>query len=115
MAVKKITDLGEIIIQNDVIAKISGMAATSCYGVVGMTDSKGALYNLFLGNSISKGVAVSVQDECLIIDLHIMVEYGVNISAISESIIKNVRYSVENMTGCKVGAVNVYVDGARVD
>ncbi len=115
MAVKKLNDLGEIIIQNDVIAKISGMAATSCYGVVGMLDSKGGLYNLFMGNSISKGVNISTEDECLVIDLHIMVEYGVNISVISESIIKNVKYSVENLTGCKVGAVNVYIDGARVD
>lgn len=115
MAVKKENSLGEIIISNDVIAKISGMAATRCYGVVGMTDSKGKLYNLFLGDSITKGVSVSIADESLIIDLHIMVEYGVNISAISESIIKNVKYSVENITGCKVGTVNVFVDSARVN
>lgn len=115
MAVKKVNALGEIIIQNDVIAKISGMAATGCYGVVGMTDSKGGLYNLFMGNSITKGVSISTENECLVIDLHIMIEYGVNISVISESIIKNVKYSVENLTGCKVGAVNVYIDSTRVD
>ncbi len=115
MAVKKINSLGEIVIENDVIAKIAGMAATSCYGVVGMTDSKGKIYNLFLGNSITKGVSISISDECLVIDLHIMIEYGVNISVMCESIIKSVKYNVENLTGCKVGAVNVFVDGTRVD
>ena len=115
MAVKKINSLGEIVISNEVIAKISGMAATRCYGVVGMTDPKGKLYNLLLGDSITKGVSISTKDESLVIDLHIMVEYGVNISAISESIIKNVKYSVESMTGCMVGGVNVFVDSTRVD
>ena len=115
MAVKKENALGQIVISNDVIAKISGMAATSCYGVVGMIDPKGKLYNLFAGDSITKGVNVSLEDEALVIDLHVMVEYGVNISAMSESVIKNVKYNVEKITGCKVGAVNVFVDSTRVD
>lgn len=44
-----------------------------------------------------------------------MVEYGVNIGVICQSIIKNVKYSIESMSGCKVGKINVNVDSARVD
>ena len=110
-------DRGVIVIQNEVLAKIAGMAATRCYGVVGMTTRKGknGLAHLLLGESVTKGIAISTQNECLTIDLHIMVEYGVNINAICESIVNNVKYSIENISGFKVGKVNVHVEGARVD
>ncbi len=108
---------GVIVIQNDVLKKIAGMAATRCYGVVGMASRKGSngLVNLLLGDSITKGVDISTENDRITIDLHIMVEYGVNISAICQSIIKNVKYSIESMTGCKVGKINVNVESARVD
>ena len=107
---------GVIVIQNEVLAKIAGMAATRCYGVVGMAARKGnGLVGLLLGDSITKGVNISTENDRITIDLHIMVEYGVNISAICESIIKNVKYSIESMTGCKVGKINVSVESARVD
>lgn len=117
MALQTVNENGAIIIQNEVLAKIAGMAASSCYGVVGMAMRKGAngLVSLLLGDSITKGVNVSIENERISIDLHIMVEYGVNISAICESIIKNVKYSIESMTGCKVGKINVNVESARVD
>ena len=108
---------GVIVIQNDVLAKIAGMAATRCYGVVGMVSRKGSngLVSLLMGESITKGVNISTENDRITIDLHIMVEYGVNISVICESIINNVKYSIESMTGCKVGKINVNVESARVD
>lgn len=117
MALKIDNANGAIVIQNEVLAKIAGMAATRCYGVVGMTTRKGksGLASLLMGDSITKGVVISIQDERITIDLHIMVEYGVNISAICHSIINNVKYSIENMSGFKVGKINVHVESARVD
>ena len=106
---------GVIVIQNDVLAKIAGMAASRCYGVVGMTAKKNGLASLLMGDSITKGVTISTENDRLTIDLHIMVEYGVNIGVICQSIIKNVKYSIESMSGCKVGKINVNVDSARVD
>ncbi len=116
MALQTENKNGVIVIQNEVLAKIAGMAASRCYGVVGMTARKGNGFSaLLMGDSITKGVNISTENDRITIDLHIMVEYGVNISAICESIIKNVKYSIESMTGCKVGKINVSVDSARVD
>lgn len=117
MALQIETEYGKIVIENEVVAKIAGMSATRCYGVVGMTtrSGKSGLSSLLMGDTITKGVEITTENERLTIDLHIMVEYGVNISAICNSIIGNVKYSVESMTGFKVGKINVHVESARVD
>lgn len=108
---------GAIVIQDEVLAKIAGMAATRCYGVVGMTTRKGktGLASLLMGDSITKGIEISTENDRITIDLHIMVEYGVNIHAISNSIINNVKYSIESISGFKVGKVRVHVESVRVD
>ena len=49
----------------------------------------------------------------LVIDLHIAVTYGVNISAIVKSIVNKVRYTVEEATGLQVAKVNVFVDDMK--
>lgn len=49
----------------------------------------------------------------LIVDLHISVIYGMNISAIAKSIVNKVRYTVEEATGLRVRKVNVFVDGMK--
>ena len=117
MALQIENEYGNIVIDNEVVAKIAGMSATRCYGVVGMTTrtGKSGLASLLMGDTITKGVEIATENERLTIDLHIMVEYGVNISAICNSIIGNVKYSVESMTGFKVGRINVHVESARVD
>jgi len=115
MALKTQNANGDIVIQDDVLAKIAGMAATRCYGVVGMTSRRSGLASLLAGDSITKGVGITVEDERISIDLHIMVEYGVNINAICQSIINNVKYSIESMSGFKVGKIDVHVESARVD
>jgi len=106
-------DLGSIEITNDVFTTIAGCAATHCFGVKGMavrTVSDG-LVHLLKREALNKGVKVGFDSKGRVeVDLHIIVEYGVNISAISRSIISEVRYFVEKLTGVKAGAVNVYVD-----
>ena len=62
-----------------------------------------------------KGVKVHVSGGRLVIDLHIVVTYGMNIAAIVQSIINKVRYTVEDATGMEVAKVNVYVDGMRAE
>ncbi len=117
MALQIENEYGAVIIQDEVLAKIAGMAATRCYGVVGMTTRKGksGLASLLMGDSITKGVEISTENERITIDLHLMVEYGVNISVICNSIINNVKYSIESMSGFKVGKIRVHVEAARVD
>lgn len=104
---------GKICLTNDFFAELVGNAITSCYGVAGMSTSGAAdsVRTLLFGSDIpEKGVVVSVDDGCLVIDLHIKVIFGVNIPAIVENIKHRVSYAVENATNLKVKEINVSVD-----
>lgn len=108
---------GYIEITNAYFANLVGRAAQSCFGVTGMVNSnpyesiKSAIKNRASWDNSSQGVTVKSVNGSLNIDLHISVSYGVNITAIVDSIINKVRYTVEEATDLKVAAVNVYVDG----
>ena len=101
----------------NVVTRIAGTVATRCYGVVGMAykNKSDGIANLLRGDNITKGIVVSIDENKICIALHIIVEYGVNIKVICDSIIKSVRYSVESMTGFKVGRVTVNIEGIRVE
>ena len=93
------------------------ISGNKCYGVVGMAfkNTKDGIVNLLKAGNISKGIKVSFDERgALHIDLHIIVQYGVNINAICDSIMNNVRYQVAAMTGLEVAGINVYVDSVRV-
>lgn len=108
---------GEIQISNEVFTTITGAVATSCFGVKGMAarSKKDGLIHLLRSESMAKGVRViSHEDEAVSIELHIIVDSGVNLSALSSSIMSEVRYHVNQMTGAQVRAVDVYVDSMEV-
>ncbi|HCA34456.1 MAG TPA: Asp23/Gls24 family envelope stress response protein [Lachnospiraceae bacterium] len=117
MAAKYTTDIGSIIIDDEVIAKTAGMAALDCYGVVGMasTNVKDGLVQLLLGDSLTKGIKVSSDGDAVSIEFHIIVEYGTNISTIADNLISNVKYSVKDLLGIDVADVTVFVEGIRTD
>ena len=61
--------------------------------------------------SASKGVRVEFnEDKTISIDLHIIVDTGVNLTAVADAIISEVRYVVMNTTGTTVRTVNVFID-----
>ena len=106
-------DKGSVNISASVYTDIVGTAASNCFGVKGMAarSVKDGVYHLLRKESVSKGVQVEFhEDGSISIDLHIMVVGGVNLSAVGESIISEVRYRVNECTGTEVRAVNVYVD-----
>lgn len=110
------TQMGEIMIDNEVIAKYAGSAAVECFGIVGMAsvNVKDGLVRLLKKDSLSHGVNVVIEDNNLTIDMHIIVAYGVSISAVTDNLISNVIYKVEEFTGMKVEKINVFVEGVRV-
>ncbi|MBE7044132.1 MAG: Asp23/Gls24 family envelope stress response protein [Ruminococcaceae bacterium] len=116
MAIKINSDLGEIFVDNNVIASIAGAVATKCYGVVGMAakGKKDDIVQLLKKENMAKGIRIDTQDNGIVIDMSIVVEYGVNIHAICDSIINNVRYKLEHQTGLKVNKINVQVESVRV-
>lgn len=110
-------EYGSITVSSSVISAIAGSVATKCYGVVGMAfkSTKDGIVNLLKAGNISKGIQVSFDEQgALSIDLHIIVQYGVNINAICDSIINNVRYQVSSMTGLQVAGIHVFVESVRV-
>ena len=104
---------GSVNISTSVYTDIVGTAASNCMGVKGMAarSVKDGVYHLLRKESMGKGVKVDFhEDSTISIDLHIMVGDGVNLNAIGNAIIDEVRYMVEKCTGTQVRAVNVYID-----
>lgn len=108
---------GAVSVTNNVYTDIAGAAATNCFGVRGMVarSVKDGLYHLLRKEAMGKGVRVEIhQDNTVSIDVHIMVDSGVNMNAVGESIISEVRYTVQKLTGTDVRNVNVFIDAMIV-
>ena len=109
-------DIGTIYITEDVMLKVVGYAALECYGIVAMSSrrAKDGLVEWLGRENLSKGVQIRNAGDMLDVDLFIIVEYGISISAVAASIIETVKYKVEHLTGIQVGRVNVCVEDIRV-
>ena len=106
-------DLGEIRISSEVFTAVTGSAATNCYGVKGMAmrSKTDGLVHLLRRESMGKGVKITYHDDSSVsIELHIMVDNGVNLMAVSRSIMSEVRYIVSRTTGAQVRSVDVCID-----
>jgi uncharacterized alkaline shock family protein YloU len=104
---------GSVNVSASVYTDIAGTAAMNCFGVKGMAarSVRDGLYHLLRKESVSKGVKVDFHaDNSISINLHIIVDNGVNLSAVGNAIISEVRYVVKNITGTEVKAVNVFID-----
>ena len=111
------TDLGIITIDPEVIAKYAGSVAGECFGIVGMAavSMKDGLVKLLKKESLTKGIQVGISDENKItLNFHVVVAYGVSISAVTDNLISNVKYKVEEFTGMSVDKINIYIEGVRV-
>lgn len=111
------TDLGIITIDSEVIAKYAGSVAVECFGIVGMAavNVKDGLVRLLKKDSLTHGIHVEISDEnSITLDFHVIVAYGVSISAVTENLISNVKYKVNEFTGMPVDKINIYIEGVRV-
>ena len=109
--------LGEVMIDESVIAKFAGTTAVSCFGIVGMAavNMKDGLVKLLKKDYLNHGINVVVdEDNEIIIDFHVIVSYGVAIGTVSDNLIETVKYKVESFTGMKIKKINIYVEGVRV-
>lgn len=109
--------LGTISISPEVIARYAGSTAVECFGIVGMAavSVKDGLVKLLKGDSLTRGIHVEIDaDNKIVIDFHVIVAYGVGITAVSDNLIQNVRYKVSEFTGLEIKKINIYVEGVRV-
>lgn len=107
---------GSISYSEDVIAIISGLAASEIQGVAGMSgDIKSGLGELLGRKDLSKGIKATIANEEVTIDINIIVVYGSIISEVALEIQKSIKRAVEGMTGLKVMGVNVFIQGVQVN
>lgn len=108
--------LGNIVISEKVITNLAAKSASETYGIVGLAaqNVKDGIYELLKVENNTKGVAVKLNNDRVVIDLTVIMEYGVRIAVVAENIIDKVKYNVESNTNLKVESVNVIVQGIRV-
>ncbi len=107
--------MGKVNISEEVVSIISSQEARTVKGVVGMMSSLTGGFAEFLGKkNLSKGVKVEFQENNIIIDLFIIIEYGAIIQDVASIVQDRVKAEVESMTGLNVVAVNVNIEGVVV-
>ncbi len=106
---------GEIIIANEAIAVITGLAAMEVEGVASMAgDATRELISRIGIKTLSKGVKVDVLEDVVTVDTTLNLKYGYNVKDVSVKVQEKVKIAIENMTGLKVADVNVRVAGIEV-
>ena len=106
---------GSVSYSEDVIAIISGLAATEIHGVAGMSGGiKSGIVELLGKKDLSKGIKATIGNDEAVIDIKLVVSYGTIISDVVLEVQKSVKRAVEGMTGLRVPAVNVNVIGVQV-
>ena len=110
------TSMGNISIDSEAIAQYAGSVAMECFGVVGMAgiNMRDGLVKLLKLDSMTRGINVMVRNNKLVINFHIIVAYGVSILAVSNNLISNVKYKVEEFTGIEIEKINIFVEGVKV-
>jgi uncharacterized alkaline shock family protein YloU len=108
--------LGRITISSDAIAQIAARTVARCYGVVGMS-ARGRVPRLLPRARERQGIEVSRggdgDGDGIAIDLHVVVEHGLNLAEVAATIRSQVGYEVERLTGLGVASVDVHIDGVR--
>jgi uncharacterized alkaline shock family protein YloU len=115
--IRQKNEKGSVSVTESVYTDIAGAAASQCFGVKGMAARSitDGLYHLLRKEAMGKGVRVQFNpDNSISIDLHIIVDNGVNLNAVGKSIISEVSYVVTSTTGTKVKDVNVFIDAMMV-
>ena len=110
------THMGNVSIDNEVIAQYAGSVAMECFGIVGMAgiNVKDGLVKLLKMDSMTRGINVSIKNNKLTLNFHVIVAYGVSILVVTDNLISNVKYKVEEFTGIEIEKINIFVEGVRV-
>ena len=108
------THMGNITIDKEVIAQYAGTVAMECFGIVGMGITVKDVVKLLRKDNLAKGITVTINNNKLTLDFHVIVSYGVSILAVSDNLIDNVKYQVAEFTGMEIEKINIFVEGVRV-
>ncbi len=117
MAVEKKTNYGSISVSDEAIASLAGGVITECYGVVGMASKqvlRDGWAELLKKENYARGVVIKDTDNGLVVDLYIIVSFGVKITEAVREAQKKVKYVLEKTLQQDIVSVNVFVQGVRV-
>lgn len=108
---------GTLSVSNEVIADIAGYAAMSCYGVVGMAEQmQGAeSVRLLPGQRLRKGVLVTTTESGLTVDLHVVLEAGVNMRSVSDNLSSSVAFTLSEIAQIDSASLKIaiHIDGMK--
>ena len=110
-------DNGKVSIDESVVAQVAGLTALDCFGIVGMgiVSVKDGIVKQLRRDNVSRGVNVRFDENGdIVIELHIVVAYGVSIKAVTDNLMQSVKYKVEDFTSFKVSQINVFVEDVKV-
>jgi len=108
---------GRITIAREAVAQIVGHTAAESYGIVGMAGrpglGAGRVGRLRTRDRLTQGISVGGSSEGLVIDLYVVVEYGLNLAEVAATVRARVQYEVERLTGLPVASVEVHIEDVR--
>ncbi|MBR3317916.1 MAG: Asp23/Gls24 family envelope stress response protein [Atopobiaceae bacterium] len=106
---------GTLRVSNDVIADLAGYAALECYGVVGMalTDEEQGVARLLPIYRLRKGIEVSIENGVIVVDLHVVLEQGVNMASVAANLVSTVKFILDQIAELSNVEVRVHVEGMR--
>ncbi len=108
---------GTLSVSNEVIADIAGYAAMSCYGIVGMAEQmQGAeSVRLLPGQRLRKGVLVTTTESGLTVDLHVVLEAGVNMRSVSDNLSSSVAFTLSEIAQIDPASLKIaiHIDGMK--
>lgn len=103
---------GQIVIADEVVAIIAGIAATEVKGVDSMYGGwSGEIISRMGIRDLSKGVSISIEDGHVSVKLSLNVRYGYSIPDVSRNVQDKVASAIESMTGLSVLDVNIRIAG----
>ncbi|MGB9839962.1 Asp23/Gls24 family envelope stress response protein [Thermovenabulum sp.] len=107
---------GSVKIADEVVSVIAGLAASEVSGVAGMSGGiAGGISEILGRKNLSKGVKVQINEKDAVIDVYLIVNYGVRIPEVAWKVQENVKKAVENMTGLNVSEVNIHIQGINFE
>ena len=105
------TDRGRIAVSPGAVAQIVGAAAAESYGVVALAGR--SRLSRLLPWGIRKGVDVELRDDGLVVEVRVVIEHGLRLAEVAESVGARVRYELERMVGLPIASLEVHVEGVR--
>lgn len=109
-------ELGKIVYQDKVLAKIACESAMESYGIVGLVaqNPKDGLYELLGWENMTRGVNVRIlEDQSVDVSISVFIDYGVRIAVVCANMIEKIRYNIETKTAVKVSNIDVIVQGIK--